>query len=669
LIRRLIIPGALVAFISCSDGGGGFEPDVVTKVDVSASPTQVSVYGSSQGTAVPTNQNGTRISGKTAAWVSLAPSVASVNAKGVITGVAAGTATIQATIDGVSGTTTVNVIAAVALCSSGLTTVDLAVGAVRTLASASSQGCFKVPAATSAAADYLVIPSNLGTIVDVVGNYAFRSDEGEVVPANGLATTLMTDASPFTLNSSLAIPGAMQSGFEKRLRLTERRELRLADAHDAYTRSQSEAIRYSQSAAIPAVGDRLSFKVPKLTNSCTQFTTITAEAKYINDKVIIFSDVASPAGGFTNTDFQQIGDEFRDLIYPTDVSYFGTPLDLDNNSRIIMLYTPEVNKFTPSGNPGSFTAGFFWAGDLFPTTGQNGCTQSNVGELFYLLTPDPQGSINGNIRSTVSVRQGTRGVIAHEFQHMINASERIRSPVKPPFEDVWLDEALAHFAEDAVGRVVRGISEAEDATFARTLGGNVDDFNAFFFQNFSRFRLYLLDPGPRSPASNDFGGDSLSFRGAAWALLHYAADQYAPGGDIKSFTKKLAAGPEVGIANLTKSAGGVAWDVLISGFLIANYADNLGIPNLSSLYTYKVYDMRSNQIGLPANGNVYPLKVNTITGPSYAAGGLKARTGSGNYFVISRNAGTPARTFRLLNPDGATAASFTEAAWVILRTR
>jgi hypothetical protein len=671
LIRKLMIAGALAAFIACS-GDGGTNPNVVTNVEVTASPTQISVNGTSQATAVAKNGNGGIISGKTATWQSLTPTVAGINSNGVITGVAAGTATIQATIDGINGTTTVSVISAVSACNSGLTTVDLAPGEVRTLTSASTQGCIKVSAATSAAADYLVIPSNLSSLVDVVSTYAFKSDQGDVVPANRLATTVMTDASQITSSNALLNAGALQSGFEKRLRLTERRELRLPAAQAAYRSRRNGAIRYAQSVAIPAVGDRQTFKVPGQTNSCNNYKTITAEAKFINEKVIIFSDVASPPGGFTNTDFQQIADEFRDLIYPTDVAYFGTPLDLDANQRIIILYTPEVNKLTEAGNPSSFVGGFFWAGDLFPTTAPNpkdACPQSNLAELFYLLAPDPTGSINGNIRNTKDVRQGTRGTIAHEFQHMINASERIRSPIDQPLEDVWLDEGLAHFAEDAVGRVVRGIGEADDATFARTLGGNVDDFNAFFFQNFSRFRLYLTDPGFRSPASDDFGGDSLSFRGAAWALLHYAADQYAPGGDIKAFTRKLAGGPDIGIANLTKNASGVAWDVLISGFLIANYADNLGIPNLNSLYTYKVYDMRSNESALPASGGVYPLKLNTITSASYAASNLKARSGSGNYFFISRPLGTAARTFRFLNPDGVTAASFTGASWVLLRTR
>jgi hypothetical protein len=663
-----MMAGAVIAFIACSGDGGMTDPPKVTTVTVTTNPSQISVNGTSQATATAKDQNGNVMSGQAFSWLSLTPSIASVNSSGVITAIAAGTATIQATVSGVSGTGTIQVIAAVSACNTGLTVVDLAVGGVRMLTSASSQGCFKVPATTTAAADYLIIPANLNPITDVIGNYTFKSDEGEIVPSGQLSVNGIS-GDVATTDGSMSDLGQRQISFETRLRLTERRDLKLPNAQAAFRSRQAQgALRYDQIQAIPAVGDRTSFKVPSQNNPCTQFTTVTSEVKYINDKVIIYSDIASPPGGFTALDYQQIGDEFSTLIYSTDVAYFGTPLDLDNNGRIIILYTPEVNKLTPSGNPSSFVGGFFWAGDLFPTTGAGSCSQSNMAELFYVLTPDPTGQFNGNIRNTTQVRQGTRGTIAHEFQHMINASERIRSPIEQDFEDVWLDEGLAHFAEDAVGRVVRGLGEFDDATFSRTLGGNVDDFNAFFFQNFARFRLYLKDPGPMSPVSS-LADTSLAARGAAWALLHYAADQYAPGGDVKAFTKKLAGGPDIGVANLTKNAGGVAFDVLISGFLVANYADNLGIPNLNSLYTYKVYDMRSNENALPSNGNIYPLKVNAVTGPSYTAAGQQARSGSGNYFFVSRPSSSPARTFRFLNSDGLTAASFTGATWVLLRTK
>lgn len=666
MIRKSILSGAIVVFAACS-GGGTTAPAVVTTVTVTSAPTQISVNETAQASALVKDQNGNTLSGKTVTWESLNPSVAIVSSTGIIKGVAAGSATIKGTVEGVSGTAGIIVIAPVGVCSTGLTVVDLPVGGVGVLSSSATKGCIKIPAATSAPADYLVIAANTNAVPDIVGDYVFKSDEGETVPANNLfPSNSVVSAAGVAARGPSADLGATQAKFETHLRMTERRLLRLPNAQRAYkNRIAERQTRLSLSVAIPAIGDQTSFKVPSQDSSCTKFATVTAAVTYINDKVIIYNDVASPANGFTATDYQQIGDEFATLIYPTDTSYFGSPLDQDNNGRIIILYTPEINKLTPANNS-SFVGGFFFAGDLFPSTGANACPQSNMAELFYVLAPDPAGTFN-NVRSTATVRQGTRGTIAHEFQHMINASNRIRSPILQNFEIVWLDEALAHFAEDAVGRAVRGIGEAEDVGIAQ-IGVNKDDYDAFFGQNFGRFRLYLRDPGPFGPTSSA-ADTSLAVRGAAWALLHYAADQYAPGGDVKAFTRKLAGGPDTGVVNLTKNAGGVPFETLISGWMVANYADNSGIPGLSSLYSYKVYDMRNIQQALVINADLYPLKVSNISGSGFVVTGLQARSGSGNYFFALRNTGSLARTYRFLNPDGATAASFTGASWIIVRTR
>ena len=679
LMRKSILSGAIILFVACSGGGAG--PAVTASVVVTTAPTQISVNATAQASAVVKDQNGNALSGKTITWQSLNPAIASVTTGGVIKGVSAGSATIKGTADGVSGTASIIVIAGVSVCNTGLTVVDLPVGGVSILSADATKGCIKIPAAPSAPADYLVIASNTNATSDILGDFVFKSDEGETVPATIVfPSNSMFSAPNASARMTDADLGAMQEKFEYRFRTMERRILKLPDAQRAYqARSAARQTRLSVSAAIPAVGDQGTFKVPGVTNACNTFVTVTATVKYINDKVIIYSDNASPSNGFTSTDFQQIGDEFRDLIYPTDVSYFGTPLDQDGNGRVIILYTPEVNKLTPANNA-SFVGGFFFAGDLYPVTApanEFSCKQSNFAELFYVLTPDPLGQFN-NVRSTATVRQGTRGVIAHEFQHMINASERIRSPIEQNSEMVWLDEALAHFAEDAVGRVVRGIGEADNAGIAQVAMNNDDIYFAFFAQNIARFRLYLLNPAQKPEASGAvstpaptslLADSSLAVRGAAWSLLHYAADQYAPGGDIKAYTRKLAGGPDSGVVNLTKNAGNVDFQTLITGWMIANYADDAGIPGLAPQYSYKVYNMRNIQQGLQINAGIYPLKVTPISGSGFVVTGLQARSGSGHYFFALRNAGSAARTYRFLNPDGVTAAAFTGATWIIVRTR
>src|SRR5687768_14739011 len=230
LMRKFILAGALLGAAACS-GDGGSEPLVVTTVSVSATPTQITVGGTAQAAAIVKDQNGNPLSGKTVSWVSLTPAVATVNATtGLITGVSAGTATIQGTADGVSGSATVIVIAAVSACNTGITVVDLPVGGVRVLTASETQGCIKMPAAAGAPADYLVIPANISATPDILGTYVLKSDEGDNIPSSTIAPSNTIFSDNVTPRNATADLGAVQIAYETRLRLMERRELRIPDA-------------------------------------------------------------------------------------------------------------------------------------------------------------------------------------------------------------------------------------------------------------------------------------------------------------------------------------------------------------------------------------------------------------------------------------------------------
>ena len=55
---------------------------------------------------------------------------------------------------------------------------------------------------------------------------------------------------------------------------------------------------------------------------------------------------------------------------------------------------------------------------------------------------------------------------------MINAGNRIFVSNASAFEAVWLDEGLAHTAEDANGRVVKGFSDFQTLSDADLFPGN-----------------------------------------------------------------------------------------------------------------------------------------------------------------------------------------------------
>ena len=84
-------------------------PPVVARVTVSPSSVSIEEGGTRQFSATAYESDNTMISGKTFVWTSSSPSVATVNASGLATGVDAGSTTITATVDGISGKATLNV--------------------------------------------------------------------------------------------------------------------------------------------------------------------------------------------------------------------------------------------------------------------------------------------------------------------------------------------------------------------------------------------------------------------------------------------------------------------------------------------------------------------------------------------------------------------------------
>jgi hypothetical protein len=342
----------------------------------------------------------------------------------------------------------------------------------------------------------------------------------------------------------------------------------------------------------------------------------TGRVATVSNRAIVVSDVGNPAGGFTDAEYASIAATFDTLVYPVDVRHFGAPTDLDRNGRVVIFYTSAVNQLTPP-NSGFVVGGFFWNRDLFPKKGRTqkeDCPGSNDAELFYMLAPDPSGQINGNQRSKQSVLNGTVAVVAHEFQHLINASRRLYVLETSKFDEVsWLNEGLSHVAEELMfyesaryspsGQP--GQSPRSDLTITdvRSQPGGITALNTFNSQNLSRFSRYLRVTADSSPYADN---DNLATRGGIWAFLRYAADRTGQPDSV--LLRKLVNSTQLGLENLATATGaGAALPEWFRDWAVANYADGFVQPTLDARFQYTSWQFRSVLPALNANGNAYPL--------------------------------------------------------------
>ena len=341
----------------------------------------------------------------------------------------------------------------------------------------------------------------------------------------------------------------------------------------------------ASASTLPEVGEFLRFNARARSPACEEPIYRTGRVEAVSSQAIVVADTLNPADGFARSDYQEFAAAFDTLVAPLTEDAFGAPSDIDGNGRVILFFTQEVNRLTEADSD-TFIGGFFFARDLFPTEGTErfqACPHSNEAEILYLLVPDPSGTIGDNVRSVDFVRRVILATLAHEQQHLINASRRLHVVSSPePFEKVWLNEGLSHMAEELLFYRASGLSPGQDLDVPRLQEvGNraIDAINRHQLANAQRFRQYIERPHSSSPYSDQ---DLLTTRGAAWHFLRYAADRR--GGDQKALFRQLVDAPRTGLNNLGHTLGGGATlDTWLSDWSVSVYADSR-IPGLPDRY-------------------------------------------------------------------------------------
>jgi hypothetical protein len=536
--------------------------------------------------------------------VSRDPTLITVAANGVVRALRRGASTyVVATAGGRSDSALVTVLApGQSLCTGVATPVSLSVGQVLTGFSSSGL-CIHSAAAGE---EYTLIPYYNSSVPSATAQIEVRGQ--------GIAPLVVASAAPAMRAPAGPVP---DESFELALRERERRLIsaHAAEARAWYTsRSLSQGALRSVSVQPPAVGDLLRLNANAISD-CDDADLRTGRVVAVSDKAIVVADTSNPPGGFTAEEYQGFGITFDTLVSPVDEGAFGKPADIDNNARVVMFFTRAVNELTPRGSS-AFYLGFFYGRDLLPKTS---CAGSNVAEMFYLLVPDT-GAVAGDVRTKSVVTSNTVGTVAHEYQHLINASRRLYvNTGAVSQEELWLNEGLSHIAEELVFYRSAGLPPRTnlDATIVGSTPTGAA-FSTFQQNNIRRFRQYLLSPESRTPIGGD--GNDLATRGAAWSFLRYAADRVAPSTESNLWFQ-LANGKQAGLANLA-AALGTDPSPLVRDWAISVFADD-NVPGLDARYKQPSWNLRSL---MPATGLSYALftrqlidgssSVATITGGS-----------------------------------------------------
>jgi hypothetical protein len=489
--------------------------------------------------------------------------------------------------------------------------IALSVGETRDIAPADA-ATIQVSGGSSGA-EFVLVPFYASQAPSATVALEFSGEqlrEASGPPSSDVAPAASQSGPTFDRAASLSV--AARASFDARLRRAERALApRIPAARAAWAAREaarkSSGAPTSAAAAPPAVGDAVTYNVAE--SSCDAPDYRSGHVVAISADAVVVADDANPPGGFTSGQYARIARAFTDSVYPLDTRNFGTPSDIDANGRVVIFFTRAVNELTPP-SVGWYIGGFFHPRDLFPKAAANpahACAASNEAEMFYMLVPDPTGVVHGNRRPLEAVETLTTGVLAHEFQHLINAARRLYVNNAASFEEVWLNEGLSHIAEELMFYQAPGFAPRQNLTRQRVGASQmaVDAFNAYEVANFGRLFAYLQDPERNSPHADN---DNLATRGATWQLLRYAAD-HSTKTDEQVWRGLVRDTKLSGFANLTAVFGDVM--PLVRDWSTAQYTDDLVLQTTATLQQPS-WDYRSLFSALLPNGYGYPLKTRAL---------------------------------------------------------
>ena len=349
------------------------------------------------------------------------------------------------------------------------------------------------------------------------------------------------------------------------------------------------------------LGSTRAFKVLGNLEGST-FKTANAQLKYIGNNVLLYFDVGSPTNGFTDADIQAFGDLFDKTLYPLGVRTFGVESDIDNNGHIAVLFTPYVNALTPAGTcaTSGYVTGYFFGFDL-----DSRSSNSNKGEVFYALTPDPSG-LRSCAHSIADVKRIVPPTFIHEFQHMISFNQHVLVRGGSD-EDIWLNEGLSHIAEEVASRHYEAKCAGVTTPPCRSNPTALfpDSSVGFISGNLLDAYAYLRGSDTVSVTTFRAYGE-LEERGAAWLFLRWLGDQ-----KDSTIYGRLVQTSKTSVRNIEDKSR-ESFASLFGDFAIATYTDSLpGVARTAIPARYRFTSRNFRKI----YGTIYALNPGLLPAP------------------------------------------------------
>ena len=239
----------------------------------------------------------------------------------------------------------------------------------------------------------------------------------------------------------------------------------------------------------------------------TSYDPVPSTLRALGRRVQVYVDDAD-LGRVVPSTLRDLVQTFDDRVYPVSAREVGTAADVDGDGRFTLLLT---SRLATLGGGRLAAEGCVRGADLDPEVAPPLGNRCDMMYLNALTTDLPH----------------LRTVVAHEYSHAVMFTRKTLAD--PPVEEEgWIDEGVAHLAEDRHG-------------FSRS---NIEGRVAAFLGATGRYRLVVEDYHAadlyRSPGH----------RGSTYSFLRWCADRRGPG-----FVRVLVGSRLRGVSNVEAAMG------------------------------------------------------------------------------------------------------------------